>query len=234
MNDATPPRAALPGPDMIVRDILNGLAEGRYVAGQRLVEPDLMLRYGVARSTVREALRRLAAEGVAEIAPHRGAQLRLLTRREAADLLRVLERLLGLAARQAAEAAAAGADTGAFAAAAAAWLAGADARARRRYYRALTDLAGNRDLARLMASMQVHLVRAQLRPGRPQGMADHRALAAAVLAGRPDRAEAAAARHVRRLIAALPALPDAAFAPDGALAAKTLAAKAPQNGREAG
>jgi DNA-binding GntR family transcriptional regulator len=207
---------AISGPDQIVRDILHGLAEGRYVPGQRLAEPDLMRRYGVARSTVREALRRLAAEGVAVIAPHRRARLRLLTRREAADLLRVLERLLGLAARQAAEAVAAGADPTAFAEAAAAFVArDGDAAARGRYYRALTRLAGNRDLSRLLASMQVHLIRAQLRLARPRGLADHRALAAAVVAGAPDRAEAAAARHVRRLIAALPAMPDSAFAPAG-------------------
>lgn len=215
MNDASPPRPPLPEPDQIVRDILHGLADGRYAPGQRLAEPDLMRRYGVARSTVREALRRLVAEGVAATAPHRGAHLRQFTRREAADILRVLERLLGLAARQAAEAAAAGADTAAFAAAGAAWTGDDDARARRRFYRALTDLAGNRDLARLMSSMQVHLIRAQLRPVRPGGAGDTRAMARAVLAGRPDRAEAAAARHVRRLIDALPALPDSAFAPEG-------------------
>ncbi|MFN6979262.1 MAG: FCD domain-containing protein, partial [Gemmobacter sp.] len=148
----------------------------------------------------------------------------LLSRREAADLLRVLERLLGLAARQAAEAVAAGGDPARFAAASAAWLGGAasDAGARRRYYRALTELAGNRDLARLLASMQVHLIRAQLRLARPRGLADHRALAAAVLAGSPDRAEAAAGRHIRRLIAALPVFPDTAFADEGRM---TSAAK---------
>ena len=43
----------------IVRDILKGLYEGRYVSGQRLAEPDLIARYGVSRSTVREAIKPL-------------------------------------------------------------------------------------------------------------------------------------------------------------------------------
>jgi DNA-binding GntR family transcriptional regulator len=224
-----PARRAAPGPDsgpqQIVRDILDGLSEGRFAPGQRLAEPDLMQRYGVARSTVREALSRLAAQGTVTLAPHRGAVVRMLTRREAADVLRLSEALLGLAARQAAEAVAAGADGAALAAASADYLAAgvtdappaADAlarraAARRRYYRALTDLAGNRDLARLLAALQVHLIRAHLRAARPGDIGDQRALARAVLAGAPGPAEAAARRHVRRLHGVLAALPDALFA----------------------
>ena len=69
-----------------------------------------MRRYALGRSTVREALGRLAASGIVELVPHKGAQIRFLTRRAAEDVLRVTEPLLGLAARQAAEAVAAGAD----------------------------------------------------------------------------------------------------------------------------
>lgn len=46
---------------MVVHDILHGLYEGRYVAGQRLVEPDLIECNGVSRPTVREEINRLAA-----------------------------------------------------------------------------------------------------------------------------------------------------------------------------
>ncbi|MCB1405128.1 MAG: GntR family transcriptional regulator, partial [Rhodobacteraceae bacterium] len=88
--NAAPPS----GPEGLVRDILQGLAEGRFVPGQRLAEPDLMARYGLGRSTVREALGRLAASGIVVQMPHRGAQIRLLTRRAARDVLRVTEPLL--------------------------------------------------------------------------------------------------------------------------------------------
>jgi len=200
---------------VLVREVLQGLAEGRYVPGQRLAEPDLMARTGLGRSTVREGLGRLAASGIVVQAPHRGAQIRHLTRRATCDVLRVTDPLLGLAARQAAEAVLGGADAAALVAAAADYDAAADderPRARARYYRALTVLAGNAELERLLPMLQVHLIRAQLRASRPPGRAARRALVTAVAAGRPDEAEAAARGHVRALIAALPGMPDAAFA----------------------
>ncbi|MCB1397374.1 MAG: GntR family transcriptional regulator [Rhodobacteraceae bacterium] len=195
-----------------MRDILQGLAEGRFVPGQRLAEPDLMARCGLGRSTVREGLGRLAASGIVEQAPHRGAQIRLLTRRAAGDVLRVTEPLLGLAARQAAEAVEAGADPAPLLAAMAEYDTAQDARARARYYRALTVLGGNAELDRLLPMLQVHLIRAQLRHCRPPGAGARAEIVAAVAAGDPDAAEAAARSHVRRLIAFLPEAPDSAFA----------------------
>jgi len=215
MNAPPPafPSAIPSGPEALVRDILHGLAEGRYVPGQRLAEPDLMARHGVGRSTVREALGRLAAQGLVTLAPHRGAQIRWLTRRAAQDVLRVARPLLALAARQAAEAVAAGADPAPLTAAAQAYDAATDdrPRARARYYRALTQLAGNAELDRLLPLLQIHLIRAQLGRNRPPGQ--RAALVAAVAAARPDTAEAAALAHVDALIAALPDVPDTAFAP---------------------
>jgi len=198
-----------------MRDILHGLSEGRYAPGQRLVEPDLMVRYGVGRSTVREALGRLAAGGVVVQAPHRGAQIRLLSRRATRDVLRVTEYLLGLAARQAAEAVAQGGDPAPLLEAAARYQqaeAGSETRARARYYRALIALGGNSELERLLPALQVHLIRAQLRAARPAAEDERAALIAAIRAARPDAAENAARTPVARLIAALPDLPDSAFA----------------------
>jgi DNA-binding GntR family transcriptional regulator len=45
----------------IVRDIIGGLYEGRYVPGQRLVEADLTRQYDASRGPVREALNWLSA-----------------------------------------------------------------------------------------------------------------------------------------------------------------------------
>ncbi|MFN3953640.1 MAG: GntR family transcriptional regulator [Pararhodobacter sp.] len=208
-------RAQLSGPDAVVRDILHGLSEGRYVPGQRLAEPDLMARYGVGRSTVREALGRLAAGGVVVQTPHKGAQIRLLSRRAARDVLRVTEYLLGLAARQAAEAVARGADPAPLIEAAAHYTrtdADARSRARARYYRALITLGGNAELARLLPMLQVHLIRGQLRDARPRTAGERSTLIEAVRSARPDEAERAARVPVSRLLDALDALPDSAFA----------------------
>jgi DNA-binding GntR family transcriptional regulator len=199
------------GPDALVRDILAGLAEGRLVPGQRLVEPDLMARHGVGRSTVREALARLATAGVVEQAPHRGARIRWLTRRGAGDVLRVAQVLLALAARQAAEAVARGADPAVLVEATRAYDLSAQPQDRARYYRALTALAGNAELMRLLPLVQVQLVRAHLRglPARARAP-----LVEPIAAGHPDAAEKAAADHVAALIAALPGVSDGLFAPD--------------------
>ena len=204
------------GPSGLVRDILQGLAEGRFVPGQRLAEPDLMARYGLGRSTVREGLTQLAAAGIVRQTPHRGAQIRLLTRRAAVDVLRVTEVLLGLAARQAADAVHNGADPAALEEAAAAYGAAAEGRvrARARYYRALTALGGNVELDRLLPMLQIPLVRAHLRLSRPPGGDARRALVAAIVAGRPDAADDLARAHVRALIEALPLAPASAFAPE--------------------
>lgn len=60
-------------------DVYNQLREqlvaGEIVAGQTLREESLAERFGVSRTPVREALRRLQVEGLIEITPHRGARV---------------------------------------------------------------------------------------------------------------------------------------------------------------
>jgi DNA-binding GntR family transcriptional regulator len=52
---------------LLRRKILNN----EFAAGQRLIEASLALELGVSRSTVREALRQLSAEGLVDISPRR-------------------------------------------------------------------------------------------------------------------------------------------------------------------
>lgn len=193
------------GPEVLVRDILTGLGEGRFVPGQRLSEPDLMARYGVGRSTVREALGKLAAGGMVVQAPHRGAQIPRLTRRAARDVLLVAQSLLALAASQAGAAVAAGADPAPLVAAAQDYA--TDARARARYYRALIALCGNSALERLLPTLQTPLIRAQLHLGAQTGAAERAAMVQAIAAGQPERAGHAARAHLDTLITQIAALP---------------------------
>ena len=67
-----------------------GIQHGVYVAGQRLVEIDLINALGVSRGCVREALRRLSAEGLVQIEHNRGASVRKISRKEVADIFEVL------------------------------------------------------------------------------------------------------------------------------------------------
>jgi DNA-binding GntR family transcriptional regulator len=52
-----------------------GIVDGTFELGARLPEEEVAGRAGVSRTPVREALRRLAAEGFVTFAPNRGAQV---------------------------------------------------------------------------------------------------------------------------------------------------------------
>lgn len=82
----------------IVTWVRERIRSGRFVPGQRLVEADIMREQGASRSRVREALKRLAAEGVVAIEEFKGASVRHLTRDEIVQLYRARMALEGLAA----------------------------------------------------------------------------------------------------------------------------------------
>ncbi|WP_204318780.1 GntR family transcriptional regulator [Pseudooceanicola aestuarii] len=189
----------------IVRDVIKGLYEGRYVAGQRLVEPDLMEDYQVGRSTVREALKELSSHGIVILAAHRGAHIRKLRRHEAENLFLTTEVVLGLAARQAAlHSDAPGArDTLTEALARIQDHRDADGRfeylrRRNRYIRKLVAISGNDEVQRLLPRLQVHLIRNKLSVPLNQRVTGFEAITSAVLSRDPAKAEDAARAYVRR------------------------------------
>jgi DNA-binding GntR family transcriptional regulator len=81
--------------------IREGILEARFVPGQRLVEIDLMNELGATRSAVREALRRIAADGLVQIERNRGASVRKISRKEVSDILDILDDLSIFAIRKA-------------------------------------------------------------------------------------------------------------------------------------
>lgn len=202
---AAPLRAAYSASEKVVRAIIRGLYEGNFVPGQRLVEPDLMTMSGASRSTVREAIRRLEADGIVEVLPYRGAQIRRLSPREARDALLVIEYCIGLAARLAAERIGEGDNRSRFESAADELLRHAgdgesfeQVRARDRFYRVLTSVSGNAELVRIIPTLQVHLLRNRYSLSPTERFADYRAIAAGILGGQGEAAEAAARDHIRK------------------------------------
>ena len=192
----------------LARAIVAGLEAGSYAPGQRLIEADLCERYGVGRSAVRDALQRLAARGVVTLNPNRGARISELTLDDALDTLELTELLLGLAARTAARAIDRPGASEAVAAAiegVAQARAGHDplrfAQARKAFYAALVRAGDNQALRRVLPSVQVHVLRAQFGFSTMQDevFEEFRAIADAVLAGDPERAEALGREHVRRI-----------------------------------
>ena len=75
---------------------------GRHKPGDRLVEDKLSIELGVSRVPIREALRTLAAEGLVDLPPRRGASVAALSPDVARDLVEVRATLEGLNARLAA------------------------------------------------------------------------------------------------------------------------------------
>ncbi|MFN8835249.1 MAG: GntR family transcriptional regulator [Betaproteobacteria bacterium] len=213
-------------PDKVVDAVNEGILRRRFSAGQRLVEADLVQELGVSRGTVREALKKLSAAGVVRLEPHRGAFIRSLTRGDAAQLLLVLEALCGLAARLAAGAMDDAGHRRRFARTAEAILSfesnpegAAFLTERARFYQTMLEIAGNRELERVMPLPHIHLFRTQF-----HGMLSHRDLretireyqeiCEAILAGNARLAEQRMCRHIRRTGERIQRLPDSAFARD--------------------
>jgi DNA-binding GntR family transcriptional regulator len=74
------------------------IRHGRLVPGQRLVEADIVTATGVSRGKVREALRRLEAEGLVSIEEFRGASVKKLGPDEVRQIYQARMALEGLAA----------------------------------------------------------------------------------------------------------------------------------------
>jgi DNA-binding GntR family transcriptional regulator len=209
--------------ELVYRGIVRGLYEGRFVPGQRLVEPDLMQLFQVGRGTVREVLKQLSAAGIVSLVRHRGASVRLLTRCNVFDLLDIVDALVRLSARKAAERIHTPGHP--------AQLQGAYEMlrpfegkedfpgfldAREHYYRTMVKLSNNEELAHQFPSTLVHIMRLQLRHfGRAADsmqFADYQRLTDAILSGNARRADKAAELHVRHTIKQVAGLPDRAFA----------------------
>ncbi|TDV56426.1 GntR family transcriptional regulator [Actinophytocola oryzae] len=82
--------------------IRRGVLSGEFARGQRLREEELAVRVGVSRTPVREALRRLNAEGLVNFTPNRGARVTAWSERELEDLYEARALLEGFGARLAA------------------------------------------------------------------------------------------------------------------------------------
>jgi DNA-binding GntR family transcriptional regulator len=85
--------------EVIITEVKRGVRDGRFVPGQRLVECNIQSRLGVSRGPIREAVRRLAAEGIVELRHKAGASIRSLSRTDVCNEFRIGEVLEGLAAR---------------------------------------------------------------------------------------------------------------------------------------
>lgn len=75
--------------ETIVASVLADVFHGRIRAGRRLVTDELARRFGVSHTPIREALVALAAIGVIDLAPNRGAIVRQVTARDVREVCQV-------------------------------------------------------------------------------------------------------------------------------------------------
>lgn len=211
-------------PDSVVDWIQQGLYSGRYVPGQKLAEADLIKTLRVSRGPVREALKRLHGKGIVRQIPYCGTHIRAFSRKEAGDLLAILEPMTSLMAQLAAEAVAQGADTTALAKITdsidrfqrgsvndVAFIG-----ERQHLYQTLIQIGGNVELPSFMPTAPLHLLRLQSFPyidgkQRQQITGEYLRIIEAVLDGDPGRAGRAGKQHVQAAKKRLAALPDEAF-----------------------
>jgi DNA-binding GntR family transcriptional regulator len=188
--------------------LLRDLEMQRLAPGQRLIETDLALRFGVGRNAVREAIQWLAAKGVVDLSRNRSPSIRQLSLEEVLEVLEVAEAMNCLLARLAAR----NFDRSTHQAAYRQLLQELNTRGvaldaesfadiRRRFYRTLLETARNRELAHHFSSINMQIVYVQFPTLRLQAIRveDYVAICKEVMAGRTGPAETAAKRHVKRV-----------------------------------
>src|ERR1700709_1930209 len=79
--------------ELTYRSIKQNLLDGTLGELSRLTEEALSTQLGISKSPVREALNRLAAEGLVSIEARRGAYIRQFSPKEVADLYELRELL---------------------------------------------------------------------------------------------------------------------------------------------
>jgi DNA-binding GntR family transcriptional regulator len=195
----------------LVDAIRQDLADGAYTPRERLVEADLVTRYGSPRAAVREALIHLASEGLVERAPHRGARVRGMSLVEAIETAEVRRELESITVARAAERAtpaerhdlltlaqsmreAAGRDD-----------VGTYLRLNARFHGAINAIAQHTIAQAILAQFQHRPIdRFFLEPFRPvpptASVEAHFRIAAAIEAGDPVGAEAAMYEHLTDLV----------------------------------
>jgi DNA-binding GntR family transcriptional regulator len=83
----------------ISQEIEEAILSGQFKPRERLIEMDLILRFGVSRTVIREALKRLEAKGLVRATPYRGVVVADLTVEEIEEIYFLRAELEKIAAR---------------------------------------------------------------------------------------------------------------------------------------
>jgi DNA-binding GntR family transcriptional regulator len=78
------------------------ILDGAYAPGAHLMQEEICARFGVSRTPVREALRKLQAQNLVDLIPNKGARIRTITLSELTEIYDVRAELEGYSAALAA------------------------------------------------------------------------------------------------------------------------------------
>jgi DNA-binding GntR family transcriptional regulator len=195
--------------ESVIAAIKGGLRSGRFAPGQRLIENDVCEQIGAGRSSVREAMRRLAAEGLVDLEHHKGARIRYLDLEEVLEIYQVREVLEGLAARLAARNAGEARNCGRLLKLEREFDAGFDGSPSKymaynvEFHRTILEMAGNEQLVRLIEQLELPAFLSLLQvivdpPAVELSRGDHRPIVEAIIAGKEKAACEAMRRHISR------------------------------------
>lgn len=229
--------------DRVYQLLKRSIADQRLKPGSKLSVPRLAHQVRVSRTPVKEALERLAKDGLVTMLPNRGAYVTILRREDVGEIYQMREMLEGLATRLAAaridaqllerlrqllregEAAVRFSDIE------------AHIRIDLEFHRLIRERGGNRRLVRTLDNLQdqiriVFRTSASI-PGRmPKALEEHRRILEALETGDTDRAEWAARDHIRRIREAVLAHMEAAESVETGGA--TTVTQAPSSGTRQG
>ena len=90
-------------PTPIYQKLINAIEKGDLRPGDRMLETELASRFGVSRTPIREAIRRLETDGLVVHKPRIGAVVRVLTQQEIVELYEMRIVLEATAAQMAAK-----------------------------------------------------------------------------------------------------------------------------------
>jgi DNA-binding GntR family transcriptional regulator len=191
-----------------VFDELRGaILRGEYAPLQRLIEIELIERYGTSRFVLRNALTRLATEGLIELQPNRGARVRQISAEEAIEITELRRAVEALVAERAAQRVTddESAELAALGEAMSAAVANMDmlgySELNARLHGAIRRIARHTTATRVIEQLHGQLVRHQFRlalvPGRPSvSLPEHLEIIDAVRARDPERAGRAMHAHL--------------------------------------
>lgn len=200
--------------DGIAEWIRERIRRGRFVPGQRLVEADVIDQIGASRSKVREALRRLEADGLVTIEEYRGASVKRIGPEEIRQIYSARMVLEGLAAAEfaAADAPKLKRQLQAIQSDMDRWRDGGGherfAELNSDWHKLIIDGAGNTYVAQFLGRLSVPIYRllfSSFYTDRrvDDANADHQKITAAIVDGRIEDAESAMRQHISDGLAAI-------------------------------